>query len=165
MTEFGPFHCEQNYLIGYLRGTMFFGWFLSMVILVFVVGNSSRKKILSFSTLICSLGCLLLLICQSLLLACIGLFAIGFGNFVCVRLSVPIISEITEKHLANKFISSLMVASTIGGILIAFAYYGVKEWRTVILWFHFLPSILIFVFTLLILRDTPQSLLKTKTAE
>ena len=98
-------------------------------------------------------------------IAAVGLFILGLGNFTIVRFSFAIISSITERELANKFISCLPLGVTTGGIILSYFYTLVKHWRFMTLYFQLIPSILLLLATFFLLEDPPESLLKTKNLE
>ena len=165
VTEFGPFHCQHNYIIGPIRALMFLGWFLSTLVQVFKVSQLGKRRLILISLSFTVAGSLMLVLSWNMAVAAVGLFVLGLGNFTIVRFAYAIISEITERGLASKFTSCLPVGVTTGGIVLSYFYTLVKHWRFMTLYFQLIPSAILLLITFFLLEDPPESLLKTKDSE
>ena len=114
------------------------------------------------SLLLYLIGNILLSSNISLLTASIAQYFIGLGILPIVRLGIPIINESTEKGLAEKFVGTLMIGTTMRGIFCAITFNWLKNWQHVILFFCTIPSLILLFATFFILEDTPKYLLKMK---
>ena len=127
--------------------------------------NVSQKVSVMISLALLCFGCLIFSASGSINMACVGLFFIGAGNIAQVRLGVSIISEITEKKLASKFIATLLGGTTLGALLCTFAFWMLKHWRYVGYYFMLIPSIIILLVTFFLLQETPKFLIKSRNSE
>ena len=75
-----------------MRSTLFAGFILSLLVISFVVSNFSRRKIFLISTGLGLIGCIVLVLSQSILTACFGLFLLGFNGLGVTQLSYAIVS-------------------------------------------------------------------------
>lgn len=95
MTEFGPFHCEQNYGISLLRSLIFAGTGFGFIAFTWYAVNKSRKNAIVLGLIACIVGSLIMLLADSLFVASLGIFIIGIGFFTNVRFGISLVSEIT----------------------------------------------------------------------
>ena len=148
-----------------MRGSPFLAATISTLVIVFNISKLSIKSILLGSLAIGIVGNLLLVLSQSISMAVLGIFLAGFnGNGVC-RLTISFISEITDRQLGAKFMSVLLIGLAIGGIVVSSVYGVVPHWRAMSTYFLVFPNMLLFVWMLLLLEDTPQSMLRNMGIE
>ena len=147
-----------------MKSFLGFGKMVSLFISMLIVGRVSKRKILLVSTAFGMAGALAMVLAPSLEVACIGFFLLGLAYLCPTQLGVALISEFTEKTLSTKFTGSLIIGSTVAGMLVPLGYVLVPHWRYFSLYFVLIPAVLIFLCSWLILEDTPHELMKTKDA-
>ena len=102
VTEFGPFHCEKNYLINFFKALLFLGMLLGNVVTNCLVGRISLKKIIVLSLGISMVNSLIFCLSLSITMANLGWFLVGFGMNGQMYYTVSIINEVVSPELESK---------------------------------------------------------------
>lgn len=63
-------------------------------------------------------------------------------------------------HLRQKYSTALQSSFGVAGILIGVLFYLIEQWRVIVIFFCFIPSLLVLVFTMTYFEETPKFLLK-----
>ena len=142
VTEFGPFHCENNYLINFFKALLFLGMLLGNLATNCLVGRISLKKIIVASLGISVAGSLIMCLSVSMAMANIGWFLIGFGMNGQIYYVVSIISEIVSPELESKLTGSLIFCGIVGNLIASGGFSLLKHWRKVSIYFILIPFIL-----------------------
>ena len=111
------------------------------------------------------MGSLTLFFSSSMTMAIIGLVFIGMGIQQPLNFIVPILTEVVEPILAKKFIATLVGFFISGCLFAGWIWNEIHHWKTATLYLLLIPHVVIFIFSFFFFEDTPQSLIKTKTAE
>ena len=119
VTDFGPFHCEKNYLINLFKALLFLGMLIGNGVANYLIGRVSLKKIVICSFGIAVGGCLTLCFSTSIVMANAGLFLIGFGLNGQIYYIVSIITEVVSPKLESKMTGSLIFYGMVGEIVIS----------------------------------------------
>ena len=77
---------------------------------------------------------------------------------------MPIITEIVDPFLSQRFITTIVAWLIVGCLFTGFVFSEIAHWRQATLFLLFIPYAVLLIAFLLLFQDTPQSLLKTKTA-
>lgn len=77
---FDPYFCEDEFYLNLYATGVYFGALLGYITINFFADNYGRRKVVLISWAIGTLGTILLLASQSILMASIGLFLGGFGT-------------------------------------------------------------------------------------
>ena len=123
-----------------------------------------KRKMYLVGMLFMSSGMLLMFLSRSMATAVLGQIMYGFFALVLKRFSVALISDIAKPELSEKFIPIMQAGLSLGAVIGPFAYRWIKHWRSVTLYFYFLPLALLFCLSCFFLRDTPRYLLRKHTA-
>ena len=118
-TEFGPFYCGKNYILGLVRGLGFLGSSFGAACVI-VISDFSRKRSFLLCCICSIVGTIILFFSSKIEMAAAGLFIIGVGTTPILRLTTVIFSEQVEKNLRTKFISSCLISYAIGVLVIGY---------------------------------------------
>ena len=130
-----------------------------MVFLSFA-DNHGRKVSLVLAWAVTTIGIALLSISWSMTVASIGLFLAGAGCESSIRIGIAYINETIDPYVRQKYSIAMQSSFGITGILIGVLFYLVKEWRVIIIFFCFIPSLLVLVLMATYFEETPKFLLR-----
>ena len=91
-TEFGPYHCEDNYILGLLRGVPFVGVFIGLMGATFYSDNHSRKNTIIALILLVDFGFIILCLSRNMEVAIFGMFVLHLGATPLMRTAQTMIS-------------------------------------------------------------------------
>ena len=158
--EFGPYLCEDNYVLGLFRGLPFVGVFLGIFVSIFISDNKTRKGTIVLFNLITNLAYLILVSSQNIYFALVGQFLALFGSLPTLRTSMSIVADVTEPVLRQRFVSCLLAANAVGAIFGGAMYPLIGHWRLASLYIGLLPSLLLTLLLIAILKDSPRFILR-----
>ena len=139
VTEFGSFHCEGLYTLGWLRSSVFVSQIVGIVFFMFLEESIGKRRMYLVGLFSNTVGGLALFLSQSMEMAVVGQIILGFSSLTLLRFFVSVISDATQPALSEKFISSLTGFYGGGGVIGPLAYSVIRNWRYVVLYFYGLP--------------------------
>ena len=150
-TEFGPYLCSDNYILGILRGVPFIGVFIGLMFSTFYSDNKSRRTAVILLIVLVDIGFVILVLSVNMPMAIIGMFILHLGATPLMRTAQALLSEITEPNLRQKFVSSLVGGLAIGALIAGVVYPAIGHWRYSSLYIGLLPAICLTIFILIVL--------------
>ena len=158
-TEYGPYHCDENITLSLYRSLLGVGQFIGMIVAIMISDNISRRKAFLFCLSVSNLGMLIMFLSATMEVALVGLFTMGLSNAPLLRIIQAFVSEVTEKDLRQKFLTSMWISQSAGLIIIGIIYPAIGNWRYSILFTALLPGFFIFMAFFYFVEDTPKYLL------
>lgn len=73
---------------------------------------------------------------------------------------MSLLGEVVEYNLRQKFSVGLQSAFGISGVCIGVLFYFLKNWRIIITFFCFLPSLIVLLLFVTVLEETPKFLIE-----
>ena len=122
--------------------------------------NFGRKVSLVLAWAVTTIGIALLSISWNMHIATLGLFLAGAGCESSIRIGIAYINETIDPYVRQKYSIAMQSSFGITGILIGVLFYVVKQWRVIIIFFSFIPSLLVLVFMWTYFEETPKFLLR-----
>jgi MFS family permease len=78
--SFDPYFCDDEFYLNLYATGVYFGALLGYITINFLADNYGRRKVVLFSWGVGTLGTIILLASQGILMASMGLFLAGFGT-------------------------------------------------------------------------------------
>lgn len=164
-TEYGNYDCDKTYLLGLYKLLPFIGMALTFAIVNCFINNVSRRLVILISNVLVIAGCFILYFSSSMTMAVIGLVMIGMGIQQPLDFMMPILTEIADPVLCQMFISTIVGWLIIGCLFSGWIWGQIRQWRHATLYLLLIPNIVICIIFFFLFEDTPQSLMKTRTAD
>lgn len=127
-----------------MRSSLFVGFIVSLFIISLAARISTRKIFLA-STFVGVVGAIVLVLSQSIYQATVGLFLIGFTGNGLTQLSYAVTSQITDKKLGTRFMSTFYTGLALGGVAISQAFEEIRDWRPVSIYMLLIPNVVLLV--------------------
>lgn len=138
----------------------FAGAIAGFVIVGMMSDNVGRRLSLLLCLALGIIGYLIMLLAPTLFIAGIGHFLIGFSIESSFNLVFCLLSEMMENDHRQRMQTFIQAWLPIGGMLIALAFYLVKEWKTIFIYLCLIPYIICFIAAYALVVETPQFLVK-----
>ncbi len=139
------------------------GCFFGYISLSIMVDNIGRKRSLTISTVITTVGMIVAVLAPNLYVTGVGLFFMGFGADSAVNICFYFITETMEAKYRQKYSILIQVFFCLGGIFNVAYYYLLTNWRLITWVFLIAPSIVCLLVIIKQVKDTPYFLIKLKT--
>lgn len=92
-SDYGPFMCEDEYLLDIIKSGPYFGSLIGYFLSSFIAGNVGRKKLMTISLGISSVGSVLAVAGFNLTMVVIGVILSGMGINVACGMSFCYLAE------------------------------------------------------------------------
>lgn len=145
-SEYGPFMCEDEYLLDMVKSCPYFGSLLGFIISSFISDNIGRKKMMTVSLGVASLGSILAVTGFNLPMIAVGVILSGMGINVSCAMVFCYLAETVENQKRQKYSILVQVAFTFGTMLLTGTYAFIGNWRVISIILQTIPVLTTFIF-------------------
>ncbi len=158
--SFDNYFCEDEFYLNLHSSGVYLGALFGYIFVTFLSDNYGRRKITIMAWGICTLGCVILVSAQSMIMATIGLMLCGFGSDSVLGITYSVMVETYEDNMRQKHCSIIQMAFTSGGMMITLFYFIWENWRIASIYALTIPSAITLILIIVYLKETPMYLIK-----
>ena len=139
---FGNYFCDDEFYLNLYTTFPYFGALLGYIFVSFFADNYGRRNTALVTWSVCCVGCLVLMLSQTMWMAGLGLFLCGFGSDSVLNITSSIIAEQYNDKVRQKHFSMIQGAFTVGALFVTLIYYLWKDWFITVTFCLFIPSLI-----------------------
>lgn len=137
---------------------MYVGNVVGFLGLTLVGDLMGRKMLLIVNLFLVVVGLMLVILCQSLIMAGIGLFVITCGIQNAFNVCFYFIAETMSEEYREKFSVAIQLFYGLGVLLNVLWYWWIGDWQVIFVAAYFAPLVVVIGGSVFYLKDTPMCL-------